>query len=123
MEENEGKRRELAADAFAARQVREGMAVGSDPGRFATALKLATTQTMVITNQGFGRLTERFGSTTLGSPAEFHDDGRSHPNLAYRMLNMNYEINSTEEGKRLLDEFMRARTKPSGSPFFEMPKN
>ena len=99
------------------------MAVGSNPGRFATAIKLATTQTMVITNQGFGGGSPNDSARRRWArpPSSTMTGGRTR-NLAYRMLIMNYEINPTEQGKQLLDEFMRARSKPPGSLLFEMPK-
>jgi hypothetical protein len=37
------------------------------------------------------------------------------------MLNMNYQINPTEAGKRMLNEFIQARTKPSVPPLLETP--
>lgn len=109
LEENDGKRRESEADRFAADQIKAGMQVGTEAGRFATALKLGTTATTMSVNFTLQRLMDDFGATSLRLPHAYWDDGYSHPNLVYRVLKINYEISPTDAGQKLIDDFEESR--------------
>ena len=58
--------------------------------------------------QAFRSLDE-FGAFAVGKPSVFFDNGYSHPNLAWRILRVNYLIQQSKEAQYLLDAFEDAR--------------
>ncbi len=58
--------------------------------------------------QAFRSLDE-FGAFAVGKPSVFFDNGYSHPNLAWRILRVNYLIQQSKEAQYLLDAFKDAR--------------
>ncbi|CAG9932034.1 ImmA/IrrE family metallo-endopeptidase [Candidatus Nitrotoga arctica] len=55
------------------------------------------------------RTLDEFGAFALGKPSVYFDNGYSHPNLAWRILKVNYLIQQTEATQALLNSFEEAR--------------
>lgn len=108
LDANETKRREDAADEYAAAALREQVAQFYDP-EFDDYVMDAVWSTTFLQALSFvigSRASiDCFGCRPLGLPTIFWDHGRSHPNFEYRLLRINHMISPTEINQDLLDAF------------------
>jgi len=103
------KANEERADEFAARQLRHH---AFESGVSATSLEanLVTNELMKVSwNMQAYRSLDQFGSTVLGTRSVFFDRSYSHPNLAWRVLRVNYLIDRSDTTRHLLESFEEAR--------------
>ena len=98
---NSGKTTELAADQFAAEQIRTG--------EWVNTLELRLALLSIIWNFNIWRALEFFGSTELFVPAVYWDQGYSHPNLAFRMLIIADLVHHSENSHQMLKMFVEGR--------------
>lgn len=107
------KAREGEADAFAAEVMREELAAMSTGQAYLPATFLVA----FVSNLSFVISTQAtldcFGCRTLGSPDIFWDHSKSHENLEYRLLKMNYSIHPSDAARQLLADYERQREKSS----------
>lgn len=101
------KERENNADTFAANAIRAALNAKGDAGL--AAARIAMTLSQVSYNLSAHRLLDDFGGTPLRKRSLFWDSGLSHPNLEWRILNVNNMIESTATSRQLLQEFEEAR--------------
>lgn len=85
---------------------------GTDAGL--VAAQIAMTLSQVSWNLGAHRLLDDFGGTALKKRSLFWDFGLSHPNLEWRILNVNHMINPTEATTQLLHDFENKRGNSDG---------
>lgn len=100
------KNRELAADSFAAYQVRDAMKDGEHPLRFSSALKVSSALVTYQFNISTGRLIDHFGDLS-GIP--FLDEGYTHPNYELRLLLLSNLISPSEGSLKLVKDFLEQR--------------
>jgi hypothetical protein len=55
------------------------------------------------------RTLDEFGASLIGTPSVYFDSGYSHPNLAWRILQVNDRVHNTEETRALLQAFEASR--------------
>lgn len=112
LDANETKRREDAADLFAAEVLREQVVQFYDP-EFDDYVMEAVWSTAFLQALSFvissRAAIDCFGCRPLGLPTIFWDHGRSHPNFEYRLLRINHMISPTELTQEMLAEFERHR--------------
>ena len=103
------KRREVAADYYAATLVKDGVG-SSDLSQMLASNRIAMALTNLSWNLERDRLLGDFGATALGLPRAFGDPAYTHPNLEFRILVANGWINPNEASQKLVEEFLRGRT-------------
>lgn len=103
------KRREAAADHFAATLVKDGVG-SSDLSRMLASNRIALALTNLSWNLERDRLLGDFGATALDLPRAFGDPAYTHPNLEFRILVANAWINPGEPSEKLVEEFVRGRS-------------
>jgi hypothetical protein len=106
---NDEKRREFAADAWAADHVRRAFTAGH-PGFFAS-MNVQFALTAVGWNLARRRMIDNFGASVLRDPRVFFDQGYTHPNFELRMLVANELVSGTPAAKALRQEFESMREK------------
>jgi hypothetical protein len=110
--ENGWKARELSADKFAGESIRGAMNQSKDVPAFTAAINIGSTVVMICFNLTSRRLLGDFGAAVLGDRQAFKDTEFTHPNLAYRLLAINNEINRSPESLKLLKDFEAQRAGP-----------
>ena len=107
IEPSRAKASEEKADEFASDLIRKHARPGS--AGFLDASFASMELSKLSWNMQAYRSLDKFGSTSLGTPSVFFDQGYSHPNLEWRVLRTNHLIQQTPESKKLLDAFEAAR--------------
>jgi len=101
------KKRETIADLFASNMILEGLSNAEKFDRWmATSWVSVELGQLSFNLQGI-RSIEEFGGTYLNLPRLFQDKGKSHPNFELRVLQINHDIQQTEDSKILLDSFIK----------------
>jgi hypothetical protein len=111
IEPSRAKASEEKADEFASDLIRKHAKPGTNA--FLDANFIAMELSKLSWNMQAYRSLDMFGSTALGTPSVFFDQGYSHPNLEWRILRSNYLIQQTTEAQQLLDAFEKARRRGS----------
>jgi hypothetical protein len=106
--DTDSKRRELSADAFAARLISAAGASRPYP-TFMAGMKTSQALTQLSWNLQRDRQLDMFGSSVLATPGAFGDVGDTHPNLELRVLITQVLVNPSEEAQGLLDAFVATR--------------
>ncbi len=100
------KDRELAADRFAADQLKAATKIGESVPRFSAAIKVQSALAMLNFDVFSKRLLKHFGDQTN---AAYGDQSYSHPNFELRLLTVLNELSPTPQSKQLLDDFLQRR--------------
>jgi hypothetical protein len=102
------KRRELSADAYAARLI---TVAGADQpyAAFLAGMGVRMSLSQLSWNLQRDRQLTLFGSSVLATPGAFGDVGDTHPNLELRVLITRVLIDDSDESRALLDEFVATR--------------
>lgn len=111
------KDRETRADQFAAEMLRKAKAdiAGAFHARSVTAMTLMA-QTMLINFNFFGARVVNLGSRKFRDKGVYWDDSLTHPNLAFRMLNIAAGMDpENQDAQKNLQDFLDAR-KPLEDP-------
>ena len=101
------KLREEEADEYAATLIRNQATKEVVDDASLTALWISTALSNLSWNMQAYRTLDQFGSSVTGSPEVYFDQSYSHPNLAWRVLRSNHQIQNTKETEELLREFER----------------
>jgi hypothetical protein len=105
------KNRELAADRFAASQLKQAMKTGATIPRFSAGMKVASSLVLLNFDVFSKRLLKHFGDQTN---AAYLDSGYSHPNFELRLLIVLNEISPTPKSQALIEDFLGQRSPPIG---------
>lgn len=103
------KAREQRADKFAADILRSLIQARQPNSATTAAAMVAMELTKLSWNMQSHRSLQNFGATAIGAPDVFFDRSLTHPNLEWRILNLNNLILQTKEAQALLDAFETAR--------------
>jgi hypothetical protein len=102
------KRRESAADHYAATLVKNGVG-NRELSRMLASNRIAMALNNLSWNLERDRLLDDFAATALGLPHAFGDPAYTHPNLEFRILVANAWINPSDASEKLVEEFVRGR--------------
>jgi len=106
------KRREIDADSFAARALRASSQQWRDGLNAALSIEMAVSTLSFLVSGN--RITTHLGASLLPTREVFWDFGFSHPNLEWRLLSVNYQLDPTPVARRLLDDFEAHRDEANG---------
>lgn len=109
------KRRERAADEFAARALIAAGQAKSEPMSFLAAMRIQMAVTSASWNLAALRLLDGFGGSVLCSKALFGDVKSSHPNFELRILTVNDIVASSDASRELLAAFEACREDPASN--------
>jgi hypothetical protein len=104
------KRRELSADAFAARLIRSADA-RQPYATFIAGMNTRQALTQLSWNLQRDRQLGLLASSELATPKAFGDVGETHPNLELRVLITLVLVEPSDEAQALLDEFVATRSR------------
>jgi hypothetical protein len=116
---NERAHREIAADIYAAQQLRRAQ---ESAASMSTAIEISLTVGHISWNLLGNRLLDNFGATTLALPHVFADRDLSHPNMELRFLVVSYVLNPSDAARVALAEFVAARARPRNQALYRSPE-
>jgi hypothetical protein len=105
------KDRELAADRFAADQLKAATMPGESVPRFSAAIKVQSALVMLNFDVFSQRFRKHFGDQTNSA---YVDQSYSHPNFELRLLTVLNELSPTPQSQQLLDDFLQKRQPATG---------
>jgi hypothetical protein len=101
------KKREVAADRFAAGMIAAALSHHGDRGLAGARVSLALSELSYIMSAH--RIIDHFGGTGTHARSLFWDDGYTHPNFELRILTVNHLIRDDRLSSRLMQEFLDHR--------------